>query len=63
MNTNPDIQIYLHGKIAGIIIPQNVVLMEAEINYTNLHYKNDEQILLLPIFQFPNVFIRYQFFD
>lgn len=46
MNTNPDVHIYLHGKIAGTIIPENVVLMEAEINYTNLHFKNGEQVLL-----------------
>lgn len=46
MNTNPDIQIYLHGKIVGTVIPENIVLMEAEINYTNLHFKNGEQILL-----------------
>jgi DNA-binding LytR/AlgR family response regulator len=46
MNTNQDVHIYLHGKIAGTIIPENVVLMEAEINYTNLHFKNGEQILL-----------------
>ncbi|MDZ7897408.1 MAG: LytTR family DNA-binding domain-containing protein [Arcicella sp.] len=46
MNTNPDIHIYLHGKIAGRIIPENVILMEAEVNYTNLHFKNGEQILL-----------------
>ena len=46
MNANPEVQIYLHGKIAGTVIPENVVLMEAEINYTNLHFKNGEQILL-----------------
>jgi DNA-binding LytR/AlgR family response regulator len=46
MNTNQDVHIYLHGKIAGTIIPENVVLMEAEINYTNLHFKNGEQVLL-----------------
>lgn len=46
MNTNPNIQIYLHGKIAGTVIPANIILMEAEINYTNLHFINGEQILL-----------------
>ena len=46
MNTNPNIQIYLHGKIAGTIIPENVILMEAEINYTNLHFQNGERILV-----------------
>ena len=46
MNTNSDVQIYLHGKVSGIIIPENIILMEAEINYTNLHFKNGEQILL-----------------
>jgi DNA-binding LytR/AlgR family response regulator len=46
MNTNPEIHIYLHGKIAGRIIPENVILMEAEVNYTNLHFKNGEQVLL-----------------
>ncbi len=46
MNTNPNVHIYLHGKIAGTINPENIVLMEAEINYTNLHFKNGEQILL-----------------
>lgn len=46
MNNNPDVQIYLHGKVAGTIIPENVVLMEAEINYTNLHFKNGEQVLI-----------------
>ena len=46
MNTNSDVQIYLHGKIAGTIIPENIVLMEAEINYTNLHFQNGERILV-----------------
>jgi DNA-binding LytR/AlgR family response regulator len=45
-NPNPNIHIYLHGKIAGRIIPENVILMEAKVNYTNLHFKNGEQILL-----------------
>ncbi len=40
MNTNQEIHIYLHGKIAGKIIPKDVVLTEAEINYTKLHFKN-----------------------
>jgi len=48
MNTNHNkaVHIYLHGKIAGTVNPENVVLMEAEINYTNLHFRNGDQILL-----------------
>jgi two-component system LytT family response regulator len=46
MNTSQHIQLVINGKTVGKVIPDDVILMEAKVNYTYLYFKNGRKVLL-----------------
>lgn len=46
MNASQHIQLVVNGKTLGKVIPDDVILMEARVNYTYLYFKNGKKVLL-----------------
>jgi DNA-binding LytR/AlgR family response regulator len=46
MKSSQNIQLVINGKTVGKVIPDDVILMEAKVNYTYLYFKNGKKVLL-----------------